>query len=349
MEQIDLTTVEFQELVTHHVGSKYHEEKVELTEAHTEVAKHSMGYLYTYLVKPFEDIFEYYHFAHVDNLALNPVYQIVKHLFNEEDNLITASQKIADHLYEESDHPNIKSGQVTVVHMSNVKHSGGITDAIGIFKTETRVPFLTLDKKEKNYKFNHELGIDLKGLDKGCIILNTMAEKGYQVMIVDKSNKQGLAHFWRDHFLQVLPSKTDFNQTKSYMDLTKSYFNDQVDKDFLLPKADKIDLMNRSLEYFKENEEFSKEQFEEEVFGQEDLINSFRNYDHQYKEDLGIDLNDNFAISMPAVKRNARVFRSVLKLDKNFHIYVHGNRELIERGEEADGRKYYKLYFDQES
>jgi len=40
----------------------------------------------------------------------------------------------------------------------------------------------------------------------------------------------------------------------------------------------------------------------------------------------------------------------VIKLDKNFHIYVHGNRDLIEKGfDEAKGKNYYKMYFEQES
>jgi hypothetical protein len=29
-------------------------------------------------------------------------------------------------------------------------------------------------------------------------------------------------------------------------------------------------------------------------------------------------------------------------------VYIHGNRELIERGEDQDGRKYYKLYYNEE-
>jgi len=49
------------------------------------------------------------------------------------------------------------------------------------------------------------------------------------------------------------------------------------------------------------------------------------------------------------VKKQARIFKTVLKLDKNFRIYIHGNRELIEQGVEKDGRKYYKIYFEQES
>jgi len=42
--------------------------------------------------------------------------------------------------------------------------------------------------------------------------------------------------------------------------------------------------------------------------------------------------------------------KSVVKLDKNFHIYVHGRHDYIERGyDEAKGMKYYKLYFTNEA
>ena len=61
-----------------------------------------------------------------------------------------------------------------------------------------------------------------------------------------------------------------------------------------------------------------------------------------------VDLEDRFEISADAVKKQARVFKSVLKLDKNFHIYIHGDREKIERGVDDSGRKYYKIYYDQE-
>ena len=61
-------------------------------------------------------------------------------------------------------------------------------------------------------------------------------------------------------------------------------------------------------------------------------------------------MEGSFEISAQAVKRQARVFKSVLKLDKNFHIYIHGDRELIEKGfDETVGKHYYKLYFEQES
>ena len=44
---------------------------------------------------------------------------------------------------------------------------------------------------------------------------------------------------------------------------------------------------------------------------------------------------------------NRRAYKSVIKLDRNFHIYVHGNRNLLEQGEDEKG-KFYKVYYQEE-
>jgi translation initiation factor 2A len=41
--------------------------------------------------------------------------------------------------------------------------------------------------------------------------------------------------------------------------------------------------------------------------------------------------------------------RRVKELDKNFHIYIHGDRTKIEQGVDENGRKFYKIYYDQEA
>lgn len=79
------------------------------------------------------------------------------------------------------------------------------------------------------------------------------------------------------------------------------------------------------------------------------MINAFRSYDKKYTEENEVCLRDSFDISKDILKKQARIFKSVLKLDKNFHIYIHGNKEMIERGVEKDGRKYYKIYYENES
>ncbi|MCL4639824.1 MAG: nucleoid-associated protein, partial [Olivibacter sp.] len=61
-------------------------------------------------------------------------------------------------------------------------------------------------------------------------------------------------------------------------------------------------------------------------------------------------IGDGFEISGQAVKKESKIFKSILKLDKNFHVYIHGKREYIEKGfDEERGKHFYKLYFDQES
>jgi len=45
-----------------------------------------------------------------------------------------------------------------------------------------------------------------------------------------------------------------------------------------------------------------------------------------------LDLEDNFEISSEAVKKKARAFKKILKLDKNFHIHIHGDLHKIEKG-----------------
>jgi hypothetical protein len=119
-------------------------------------------------------------------------------------------------------------------------------------------------------------------------------------------------------------------------------------EEFEVGKTEQIDLLNRSVEYFKTNDSFNKKEFEKEVFQEPELIKSFRNYDKSYREENSIKMTDNFEISAQAVKKQSKIFKSVLKLDKNFHIYIHGDKELIEKGVEKDGRKFYKIYYKEE-
>jgi hypothetical protein len=134
------------------------------------------------------------------------------------------------------------------------------------------------------------------------------------------------------------------------MQMTQQYVSEQLSDEFSVSKADKIDLLNRSMTFFKSREEFSKAEFETSVLGDVDVIESFRKYGKTFMNDNAFDAVDNFEISAQAVKRQAKVFKSVLKLDKNFHVYIHGDRDKIEKGyDEVMNMNYYKLYFNAES
>lgn len=149
--------------------------------------------------------------------------------------------------------------------------------------------------------------------------------------------------------MKTQPVNDEYHQTKEFLNIAKNFVTKELSDNLDVSKTDKIDLLNRSVEYFKKRETFDKNEFEQEVFQNNDLIDSFRRFDETFRKDNEIDLSDNFEISSQAVKKQARVFKSVLKLDKNFDIYIHGNRDLIERGVEKDGRKYYKIYYQEEN
>jgi len=79
------------------------------------------------------------------------------------------------------------------------------------------------------------------------------------------------------------------------------------------------------------------------------LIESFNNYKKVYESENEIQISNEFEVSDSAVKKQFRVMKSVIKLDKNFHIYVHGNREYITKGfDEKTGMQYYQVFFKEE-
>ncbi len=125
--------------------------------------------------------------------------------------------------------------------------------------------------------------------------------------------------------------------------MTKNF----VTKGLGLQGPDRVDMLNRSISFFKEKDTFDMDEFANEVIGQPEVIDSFNRFREDYARDRDIEFSDSFTISDSAVKRQARVFKSVIKLDKNFHIYVHGDRNLIEQGEDERG-KFYKVYYKEE-
>lgn len=333
----------------HHVGNGGLEEGMKLSEAPLELEHEKVSSLLrTYFLTAF-NLPEYFTFTFSnDDFSLNPLYKFVSEIFDSPETCHENSVFIARHLYEATRHPNIKAGDLYVAYFSSLAINGQHTEAVGIFKSETRESYLKLKAYANQFDLHADEGINVRRLDKGCLILNLERESGYKVLIVDNANRSE-AQFWRQQFLNLKPWSDAYHQTNEVMNLTRQ-FVEQVPEEFRVSKADQIDLLNKSVNYFKTKEQFNKAEFEVEVLGDAEMIESFRKFGKNFSGSGTFDPNEDFEISLPAVKRQARVFKTVLKLDKNFHIYIHGNRELIEKGfDEATGKHFYKLYFDQES
>ncbi len=347
---LDFTNTNINHLSVHPVGNKANGELLKLSKQELEIADIPLkNLLFRFFLSPFSGA-DFYNFTSSNqDFKLNPLYSYCKHLFEQKHNFHHISIDIAKHLFEASHHPQIKSGDLFVAFFTNLSVNGHVLNAIGIFKSENRQSFLQVNASDSSqFSLQANEGINIEKLDKGCLIYSTDEEKGYKISIVDKSNKGPEAQYWRDNFLMIRPCNDDYHQTKDFLSLTKTFVTAGLAEDFEVNKSDQIDMLNRSMEYFKTHESFNKGEFEREVLQDKEVIKSFRKFDEIYREDNEVAFPDNFDISETAVKKQAKVFKSVLKLDKNFHIYIHGNKEMIEQGVEKDGRKFYKIYYKEE-
>lgn len=334
----------------HRIGNPTHGDSIELSKTELDIDNPELRILlHKFFLSSFKN-FEYHRFTFSDgNPDMNAVFRYAKDYFDNGTNLHLTSVQLASLLHERSNHPQIKPGDFFVASFSEIHYEGKAIRALGLFKSEQKQSFIKTLENGKNFELLAEEGISPEKLDKACLILDHEQEDGFRVLIIDQSNRGGEARYWRDEFLNLEVVKDEFHQTREFMNLTSDFVKLQLPEEFEVNKADQIDLLNRSVDFFKKKEKFVKEEFEQEVLQDQGLITSFQTFDEAYRQSRELDAFTEFEISSAAVKKQSKVFKSVLKLDKNFHIYIHGNKELIERGTDPDGRKYYKIYFEQES
>lgn len=345
---MNLSNASLAKVSIHYVGNKGLDQKLTLSENTFSPSEGLTLKLEKFFLAKIANVFEKFKFSHPSSLNFNEVYSYVEHIFADKERFHAESENIARHLFESSTHPKIKPGELYVCHFQNAEIDDRQVEAVGIFKTEVKSGYFDVRREKRNYLLTYEEGIDSQKFDKGCLIFNLSPEDGYVVTLLDNQNRGEEAQYWRNTFLGLTQISNEFHQTNHFLNLTKEFISDRMAEEFEVEKTDQIVLLNRSVEYFTKHETFDKTEFETEVFVQPELIESFRNFDGEYRQNNDVELGDSFGISVQAVKKQSKIFKSVLKLDKNFHVYIHGNKEMIEKGVDPDGRKFYKLYFEDE-
>jgi len=335
------------DLVIHRVGNKSADEGVHLSKTLTFYPQELSETLYSFFTRPFKTE-EYFCFSGKGALEANPVYSATKSIFEDPTQLLQNSIHIANHLYNVSFNPKVKGGDLFVVYFPDVVIEGESTKAVGIFKSETKDRILQSIPTENAYNVKIEEGILLSKIDKACLIFNSEEEEGFIVSCCDNSKGEEVG-VWTDDFLGLVKREDEYFDTENTLNLCKSYVMDKLPEEFEVKKVDQVDLLNKSVNFFKENEQFKLGEFVDKVLVQDELKQSFEDYKKRFEEVYEVELNDQFEIAKNAVKKQARFFKSIIKLDKNFHIYVHGNRQMIEQGIDEEGKKYYKLYYDSEN
>lgn len=351
---IESTGAVIDRLVVHQIGAKAEggvlrlsRETIDLNEA-----EEMADVLKTFFFKPFKTD-AYFNFSHPESLEMNMLYQHACDVFDNADSFFDASVMIAEHLYESSNHPKIKGGEFYMVHFSGCVVDGEVCDAIGIFKSESKETFLKVYLAQNdNIELGTQEGISVRRLDKGCVIFNIEREEGFRVCAVDNINKGGEAHFWMDDFLGLKPRQDSFYFTDNYMQMCKGFVTDVFNDDNHVSRTEQVDMMNRTVDFFQKNPQFSHSEFAQNVMEEPDIISAFNDYKQRFEEQRKMDepLPELFEISKDAVKGEKKNFKSVIKLDKNFHVYVHGSRYYMEKGyDEEKDLNFYKLFFKMES
>ena len=290
---------------------------------------------------------EYFHFFHDSGIEYNVVYGAANAIFDNPEALYEQSVNLAKFLYEQSTHPKIKGGEFYTVYFKDCLLDGETVDAVGLFKSENKDTFLKVLREGGNFNLESEQGINIKKLDKGCLIFNKDRENGYVVAVVDNTNRGVDAQYWIDDFLHVRQRKDEYANTENVMAMAKQFITKELPKEFEVPKADQIDLLNRSLQFFKEKDTFDIEDFANEVIEQPEVIESFKNYKKNYEEEHATEIDNSFTISQHAFKKQQRSYKRIIRLDKKIQIIIDGNRDHVEQGEDEKG-KYYKVYYSTE-
>jgi len=341
----------FEQLSIHRVGNKLMNESYNLSEYPVVIEDAELKELILqFLLSPFEKVSQVFRLSHpTEKLSLNEIFHFADLIFNKPDTFHENSRQISKHLYDITGHAKIKSGEVYITYFKSLQVEGNLHDAIGIFKSENKETYLKTFPEKNGFGIKYEKeAINIRKLDKGCLIFNTEKKQGYKVLVIDQTNNSESV-YWIDDFLKLKIRDDAYSKTYATLNLYKNFVTEKLGEEFELTKADKIDLLNRSMKYFKEKEHFNVSEFANEVIGEPQGVKLFDTYRKSYEKEFDTNFENTFEISGAAVKKQSKQFKSILKLDKNFHIYIHGNKDLIEKGfDRQKNMNYYKMYFKEE-
>lgn len=347
---IDFSNIKIDKLALHHVGNKLREENYIASEALLQVDEKLEKMLLEYFLKPFYEPEEAYEFVHNVELNYNTMYGISKKIFAQTTPFKEGSEQILKYLYEQSNHPNIKSGDLFVARFKQIMFDDEPVEALGIFKAENKDAFLKTEYAGSQMQVAPLEGINVKKLDKGCLVFAIDEEYGYYVLTRDTNTQD--AEYWKKSFLNIDFIHDDNFDTKSYIDMCKGFAKDVIKQED--GKMDQIEFLNQSIKYFDENDKVNTAAFTDAMFVDDALKENFYAYKERFEKENERELPEEFAISNTVLKAQKRSIKNMIKLDTHIQINLDSknielSQEYIERGfDEAKGMHFYKVYYNRE-
>ena len=278
-------------------------------------------------------------------LQNNSVYSLIKEMFANKADFIHLSQDLAKLLYENSVYSKIMNGEFYVVYFSNCVVDGKTSDAVGLFKTEQKTPYLRVTPVDDSYTIAEEQGFSLKHFEKACLIFNKDENSGYQIAVIDKANKAPESQYWSDSFLQVKKRKTNSSQTESLFEMCKSFVSQLNDKD----EVEKASMMNKALSILDDTEKIIEmSSFKAEVFGNQDISNSFDEFRKEKQSEDQMELDEKFESDNSSLKKTGLKKLTTIHLDDNYDVVIRGTNDIEKGYDEKRQKRFYKLFYNKE-
>lgn len=286
------------------------------------------------------DMEQQYEFFHETDIGLNEVYTYVMSIFDQENSFLEQSKNIATHLHSASGHPQIKSGELFIGLFENCFMSTDVTKVIAIVKIDEKEIFLDVKNEQNKMIVNGIDGINVKRINNMAVIVDMGSDKAPAVFM--KTKKKEDVVYWQERFLKIKVADEHYHKTNLALTECKKY----ILKEESFTNTEKLGFLNKTLDYFRSEEEFQVNDYIETVFEkaepvQKDIIvNTVKPYET--------------VISESAIAKAEKSYKRKIKLDSTIEIQVNVRdieqvHEWIEVGyDETTNRKFYKIYFQEE-
>lgn len=295
-----------------------------------------------FFIKPFSSQKGEYGFSHPVSLDYNIVFQSAVGLLENGD-FVKCSQDIFRHLQSVSTLPTIKDGDIFVAKVEDIIMNDSYYEGLGIFKIESKSDFIeTFVDSKGNMQFSLKSGFPSNRIDKACLIVFS-SEKPI-CYLIDRSKD---TKFWRQDFLGLVPRITDYTQSKSTLQMFKSFIEERLPDISKVTKAEQVNMINKCSELMKKTEMLNINDAAHSLFNDTKIVNQFAEYRKAFEQKENLTLQDSFGVDKKAVTvlKNARRIR----LDDTAEIHLLKTGNFLERGyDDERGMYYYTLFFSKE-
>ena len=159
---LNFSNTNISRLSVHHVGNKTNGELLGISKTELQLSDAKLqDLLFRFFLTPFSGQ-DFYNFTFSNqDFKLNPLYTFAVKLFEQGKDFHSLTVDIAKHLFEVSQHPQIKSGDLFIAFFTNLSVNGQVLNAIGIFKSENRQSFLRVNSvNNTNFTLQYDEGIN---------------------------------------------------------------------------------------------------------------------------------------------------------------------------------------------